>query len=233
MFKLFVYILSVVLLSACGVDTSSSQTDATTSVVTEPVETDTTQDNPNYRLDVIDLNPIVDGSDNNTSDNNVTGDSTGDQIDNPVDSGPNEDQENSIFDTSGAEKDQFGCLTGDANDGYTNNSIKDSSNDYLGTNDEEEGIGVTSRYSYNADSTRTEVTLFYHDLYISRFMSAKSVVQDHYTVSIDNAWSENEKTIFYIRTPKDKNDLYGCYRYDVSSMDTDSVTITKVYRVQE
>ena len=215
---------------SCGVDTSSS---SQTAKVEDTTGTDTGTDTLTPPP-LVELNPIEDANSTVPDDGTIDPDNgttdPGDVV-NPGDGG---DQTSSTFDVENAIVDSFACFLGDSNQGYTNNVIKDDSNDYLGASDEEDGLGINSRYPFNSDITKTEVALFYYDLEVVRSMDVVSIVEDDYTVSIDTAWADNTNSRLYVRTPKGGNDLFGCYRYDVSSIDIDqTVTVTKVYRIDK
>lgn len=224
MLKLLTVLLLVLFFNACGVDTSSSKVDSTSSDTTEPVDTDAINDNPNYGLDVIDPNPIVgDGTDSNTSDNNTT--------DEPVVI-PNDDQNNSDFDTNNAILDQFACVIGSANLGFANNTITDDSFDYLSAVDPEDGVEVYSKVTNYNDVSKTEVTLYYHDLKPIRTMETLSAHENKYRATFDLAWATNDKTFVYVKTPKDSSGHYGCFRYDLKNINKDSKLLaTKVYSI--
>lgn len=231
MFKLSVFLFVIIFFNACGVDTASSET---VIPVEEPIVEEPVIDKTPSDFALIDLNPVNDVNDTIPDDNGTVPPDDNSTIPPDDNSTVVPGDINSSFDTVDAIEDQLGCIIGDINDGYTNNSIKDNSNDYTGQSDEEDGIGITSLYSYNSDITRTEVTVFYYDLKPVRSMDIVSILKDDYIVSIDNAWARNDQTVMYVRTPKDYNDLYGCYRYDLSSINNnDNYTITKVYRVNE
>ena len=228
MFKLSVFLLVIIFFNACGVDTASSET---VIPVEEPIIEEPVIDKTPSDFALIDLNPVNDVNDT-VLDNNIT--DPDDNITNPDDNITIPSDINSSFDTVNAVEDRLACIIGDINDGYTNNTITDNSNDYTGASDEEDGVGLTSQYSYNADITKTEVTLFYYDLKPARSMDVASIFEGSYIVSIDKAWANNDETVIYVKTPKDYNDLYGCYRYELSSIDNKSqYEITKVYRVNE
>lgn len=199
-------------LTACGVETSSSNLDikrSSSNSDTGNTDSDNT-DSDNTDSDNTD-------SDNTDSDNTDTGDT--DKV------------TDSIFDTGGAIEDKFACMLGDPNDGYTRNSISDTSPDPVGAFDEEYGVGVNSRFPNHVDITRTNVTVFYYDLKPTRSMDVVGIYEDDFRISIDTGWANNDETTLYAMTPKDANNLYGCYRYDLSSIDINStVTGTKVYR---
>ena len=224
MFKLFIFIFITIFVSACGVDTASSQTEVPVVVIEDP----TVEDEISSGYDLIDLNPISsvidtpdDGNKTDPDDDNST-----DTVDN------NSSDVVSEFDMSGAIEDKFACILGENNDGYTNNAISDSSYDYAGESDEEDGVTINSGISYNDDPALSTVTLFYYDLKPVRAMDMVSVFEDGYTMYIDQAWALNDETVVYVRTPKNEDGLYGCYRYDTSGIDTGIVLArTKVYRV--
>ena len=223
MFKLSVFLFMIILFNACGVDTASSQT---VIPVEEPVIEEPVIDKTPSDFALIDLNPVDDNG-TDIPDNNGTDipDNNGTDIPSGVDSD---------FDTAGAIEDKYACIIGDTNNGYTNNTLIDDSNDYIGASDEEDGLGITSRYAYNDDVKKIEVILYYYDLKPTRSMDVKAIFEDNYILSVDTGWAYNEETILYVRTPKDDNDLYGCYRYDVKSIDNNGdYTVTKVYRVNE
>ena len=232
MFKLSVFLLMIIFFNACGVDTASSET---VIPVEEPIIEEPGIDKMPSDLALIDLNPVDDANDTIPPDDNGTIPPDDNGTIPPDDNGtiiPGDI--NSSFDTVDAVEDQFACIIGDINDGYTNNTLTDNSNDYTGASDEEDGVGITSQYSYNADITKSEVTLFYYDLKPVRSRDVVSIFEDNYIVSIDNAWADNDEPVIYVKTPKDYNDLYGCYRYELSSLDNDGqYDITKVYRVNE
>lgn len=227
--KVLVISFIVVFMSACnnelGVETSSSAIKASSATDNDDDNSDDNSDSGIIISGGSLINPgFIDGAEDPDGGDNPDG---GDDGQDDTDT-----QKNSIFDTIGAIEDEFACLLGDVNDGFTNNIIKDNSNDYLGEIDEEDGLGITSRYPFNSDIAKTEVALFYYDLKPSRSMDVKSFVEDKFTVSIDTAWADNEQKVMYVRTPKEGiNDLYSCYRYDAQTIDRDGkVTITKVYR---
>jgi hypothetical protein len=203
--KLLVLIFLTVLLCSCGVDTSSNSASTTD-----------TGSGVDIGLDLIDPNPIY--PDTNTTDNNSTTD------DNNTTPGTVTD---SIFDTNGAILDAFACMVGT----YTPNVIADTSFDPIGVVDEEYGVAINSKYPYNNDIAKTEVKLYYSTLKPQRTMKMINIYEDNFRVSVDTAWSTNDDTVIYVKTPLDSNDLYGCYRYELNGIDANStVTGTKVYR---
>lgn len=213
MLKNVLILFAVLLFSACGVETSSSDLVKTT------VNSDTDSNDSSNSDDSTDTNGSTDSND--STDTNTSTD--------PADGNVTI---KSIFDTTDAVEDKFACILGDSNDGYTNNALSDDSFDHVDTWDEEDGVGVSSRFpNSSVPIEETLVTVFYYDLKPARWLANVNIYEDDFRVSVDRAWANNDETIMYARTPKDKNDLFGCYRYDLSSIDINSTVIsTKVYR---
>lgn len=217
----------IVFLNGCGVDTSSSPSDSgsvntTTDVVNSGVQDDLTG------LDLINSNPIIDPTTSNPIDTNTTDGNTTTDTDTPV---VIADQNNSIFDVTGAVLDSRGCMIGDSNDGFTSLAISDSSADDTSGEDISYGVLISSKYPFDRVSPeRTEVALFYYTLKPQRDMTMINIYEDRYKLSVDTAWGKNDETVMYVMTPKDINDLYGCYRYEFSGIADGSFTRTKVYR---
>ena len=231
MLKFLASVFILLSFTSCGVDTSSS---TQTAKVEESTGTDTGTD-ALMPPPLVELNPIADANSTVPDDGTIDpGDGTTDPGDGTTDPGDGGNQASSDYDVEGAILDPFGCYLGDVNNGYTNNVLKDNSNDYLGAMDLEDGLGITSRYAYSEDVSKSEVILYYYDLLPVRTLKVMSVLGYKNTLSIDTAWADNDKKVIYVRTPKDENDFYGCYRYDLSLVDVDDgVTITKVYRLKE
>lgn len=208
---------------SCGVDTSSSSQ-------TAKVEESTGSDNGTSTLTpppLVELNPI--------SDANSTVPNDGTNPDDGTVTPPTNDanQTDSDFDIAGAIEDEYACSIGDVNGGFTNNVLKDNSNDYLGGFDLEDGLGITSRFAYSEDTAESEVVLYYYDLKPVRTFKVITVLGYKHTLSIDTAWASNNEKVIYVKTPKNSDGLFGCFRYDLSSIDVDSdVPITKVYRLK-
>lgn len=201
----------IIFLSACGVDTSSSAHQDST------VQTGTNQP----PLGLIDPNPVSDANSSTPGGGSGGGSSGGD----------GGDQGNSIFDVTGAVYDKYACLKGDVNDGYTNNTIADTSIDDRGVEDVEDGLLINSKYPlYQSDAESTKVTLFYYDLTVARDMSMVNIYEDFYKLSVDRGWGYNGKSTMYVMTPKDQNGLYSCYRYNVDDIVNGAYIKTKVYR---
>lgn len=242
MLKLLSLSFLIIFFSSCGVDTASSvpnvpqEPDEETvpkPIIIDPIIGDTIDGLSD--LDLINKNPIGNDFDNpdlldpNEIDDNITT-PPDDNTTVPNDDVPN-DGSVSDFDTQGAIEDPFACMIGDSNAGYTNNSVSDTSIDNRGVMDEEDGIGINSGVPYNDDISQTKVIVFYYDLKPARTMDVISTYGLNYRFDVDTGWASNDETLIYVQTPKDQNDLYGCYRYELSSIDVNSaLTSVKVYR---
>ena len=244
MLRLFVFAFLTVWLCSCGVETSSSatKTDSGDSPIGDlPVES---EDDGLENLNLIDPNPLgaVD-NDTNLGDldlidlNPITTDPDPDPDPDP-DLDPSQDPSQdpgysdsqivgNIFDTKGAILDELACLIGE----YTNNIISDTSIDPVGAMDQEDGIGINSQFTYNDVLAKTEVKLYYSDLKPQRTLDSVNIYEDDYRITVDTGWATNDDTVIYVKTPLNKDDLYGCYRFELEGIDKDSkIVATKVYR---
>ena len=206
MLKFVMACFIILFFNACGMETSSSDL--------------------NIKKIISDTDTGDTGSDDNTTiDDNTTTIDDNTSIEEPTDV-----ETNSIFDTDGAIEDIYACIVG-TSDGYTKHIVSDTSPDPVGIFDEEYGVGVNSRYPNDPDIRKTNVTVFYYDLLPVRSMEVISIYEDDFRVTVDTAWAVNDEPKVYAMTPVDSNGLFGCYRYDLSSIDTNSTVIgTKVYR---
>jgi hypothetical protein len=215
-FNLLISLLIIVFLNSCGVDTSSSPVEKTSSDTSKDSNTDNSS---GIGLDLIDPNPVT--SDGNT-DNTDNTDNTGTTV---------ADQSNSVFDVNGAVLDTYACLIGDSNKGYTNNIISDTSSDDRSEDDLEYGVLINSKLPLDRASPNSMiVTLFYHDLKPQLQEEWKNIIETDYRLSVDTAWGSNDETTMYVMTPKNSDGYFGCYRYDFSSLSNGTYTKTKVYR---
>jgi hypothetical protein len=219
--KLIVFVFVAFVLVGCGVDTSSNPQGAGT------IPVDVGNEQPDVGVDYIYRNPVVidQSTDGNTTnpDNNTT---PGVDPDAPV-----ADQNNSIFDVSGAVEDKFACMIGNPNAGYTNNSISDTSSDDRSGEDLEDGVLINSKFPLDrTDPSATLVSVFYYDLKPQRDAVFKNIYENRYRLSVDTAWGRNNETVMYVMTPQNIDGYFGCYRYDFSSLTDGTFSSTKVYR---
>jgi len=202
--KVFVLFLSIFLLLGCGVDTSSSSASLQNSTGSTTTDGTTTDAN----------NGTTDTNDSTTGTNDNGGTTV--IVDESTDAG---------YSKVDAEKDVNACLIND-----TFQIISDSSFDPNAIADAANGLELASQYPYSIDLEATKVVLFYPSIGTALFNKTVHIYEENYRLSFDKAWSTSKLPIVYIRTPKDVNGVYSCYRYDLASINGNSITKTKVYR---
>lgn len=135
----------------------------------------------------------------------------------------------SIFSKTSATHDSQACL---ATNGYQyishNRFTPERVDDY------ENSVSIYSGYSLDSDNgvddlASTEVQLYYTSLTVDKANSSTIVFEDNYTFSFNQAWIENPEHTIYIRTPKDSQNLYGCYKAELNSKLSSEIVLTKVY----
>jgi hypothetical protein len=196
----------------CGVSTSSSPDIISDSSVPD--------DNGS------DINTTIDDT-NTTGDSNITDDTgDGDNTIPPTNNLLDNNGINSDFDTTSAVLDSSACeLSSDYEIAF-----KDSSFDPLATENISNGLELGSMLNYDAVVEQTEVAIFAPKLTKSLVGKRINIYGSGYWLGFDEAWVGNAKKTVYVRTPKDTNGYYGCYRYVLNSSDASLVTSTKVYR---
>jgi cytoskeletal protein RodZ len=130
----------------------------------------------------------------------------------------------SIFDTIDAIYDANACTTS----GFL--AIKDSSFDPEGYEDTENGMIIGSSYPMGVDLEQSEVNMYHPGLHQTKVGGWTNVQEKNYYFSFDYAWIENDKKTVYVRTPKNSDGKFGCYRYELTSTDSTNIVATKVYR---
>jgi len=199
--KVFVLFLSAYLLLGCGVDTSSSSSSLQQSDGSTNTDGTTTD------------------TGTTTDENDTTGTNDGGTtviVDESTSAG---------FSQADAELDVNACIING-----TFQAISDSSFDPNSIADSANGLEIASQYPYSTDLEATKVALFYPTLKSLPLDQVIHIYEDNYRLSFDKAWSSNDIPKVYIRTPKDSNGAYSCYRYDLDSINGDTITKTKVYR---
>ena len=162
--------------------------------------------------------------DNNDTDDNTSSGSDINGTTNPPDITPT--GSNSGFDTQDALFDKNACSL---DTGY--HAIADSSFDPVSTADIENGVEINSAYPYTADLEATKVALFYPTFtksLIGQFVNVYAT--EYYRFAFDKAWLENGDNTIYVRPPKGKALYFGCYRFELNSLDAGTITSTKVFR---
>jgi len=191
------------MLNACGVSTDSSSSQVLSSTGT--VDKNTTDTNSTTDTNTTDSNSSS-GGDTNTGSTGIT--STG-----------------SGFVVDGAEYDANSCII---NTTYT--VLSDTSLDPVSAFDVVNGVEISSKYPYSPNVDETKVAIFYPTLGQLLVNNAINVYFEDYRLGFDKAWSSASNKIVYVRQPVAGTKLYECYRYDLSSLETQSISGVKVYR---
>ena len=132
----------------------------------------------------------------------------------------------SIFDTTDAELDAKACGVFDDYKALTDSSLTPE-----GQEDGVNAIAIFSSYRFTFNPADSEVTLYYPPLQqIKHGKPYVSVYATYYTISFDKAWISNANNTVYVKTPKNDNGKYGCYRYILNDANTSNIVATKVYR---
>ena len=142
---------------------------------------------------------------------------------------PDNNETESDYDMEGAILDDKAC---GSFEGYT--AMKDNSFDPEGFYDSENGITIGSSYPLSFNPSESEVVLFRPDLLETKIGTFTVIYGENYYVSFDQAWVTNVNNIIYVKTPQnaDTNDKYGCYRYELDSINNKDINETKVYRLK-
>ena len=132
----------------------------------------------------------------------------------------------SIFDTTDAELDAKACGVFDDYKALTDSSLTPE-----GQEDGANAIAIFSSYSFTFNPEDSKVTLYYPTLQQTKQGKPYvSVYATYYTISFDKAWASNANNTVYVKTPKNNNGKFGCYRYILNDANTSNIVATKVYR---
>lgn len=223
MFKLIsILVFLTILLSSCGVNTSSSSTG---SIVNEDQETV-------IESDLINPNPIIDTDTNSTDDTNTSTD--------VVDTGTDTLKEDSQFDTNDAIYDANACKA----DLYF--TARDAS--YNGDDSAENGAsffsvvgqGLELRSEYldgdSSNNSKTIVTLFYKSFPDQKHFNIQGYTsylrEGEFILSYDIAWSDFSITgidrTLYVQSNKSTKPT--CYRLVLNTALGSEIDVKKVYR---
>ena len=131
----------------------------------------------------------------------------------------------SQFSTTDAIYDENACKI---NNIYTL-SLDNSSFSPSASNDLTNGISVKSNYPYDANVYKTQVKIFYSPLEETKTSATLLKLENNYYFSFNSAWILNANNRVYVKTPKDDNGLYSCYRYNLNSTNVSDITEEKVF----
>ena len=161
------------------------------------------------------------GDDDNTTNGDDDNTTNGDD-DTLPDTG---DGTSDIFVTDGAVYDSKACVIDDEYELFLDSSLDPGS-----TSKDSEGLEVGSFLDFDVDVAKTQIGLYYPDFVLTLEGKKANVFEDDYWFGFDNIWVFNGANTIYIRIPKNSNGLFTCYRYKLSSVNTDDLTRVKVYR---
>ena len=133
--------------------------------------------------------------------------------------------DNSIFDTTDAVYDSQACKIS-----AVYHILKDNSFDPEGREDTVSKLIIKSLYSIQSDPNKSEVYLYHPDLTQAAKNTYSVIYEDDYKISFDQAWVDNANNIVYIRTPKNSDDKYQCFKYILNDTDASKINGIKVYR---
>ncbi len=150
----------------------------------------------------------------------------------------NESLTQTIFNTTNAEYDLNGCTSSLNNyheiTSYSVPSFSEETTNY--NKDSGNGIGIKSLYPANTILSESTVTLYYPSISSNPSNDSADdiiVFTDNYNILYDPAWANSTKQTIYVKTPKDSQGLYGCYRYELNSIHANDITPTKVFSYTE
>ena len=135
----------------------------------------------------------------------------------------------SIFNTTDATLDKQACR---ATNGY--NVLKHSNFTIEKARDATNGIDLMSEYGRGNSLEDSQVQIFYPNLEIAKEDDSVVVFQDNYYFAFDKAWKNNTNKTIYIMTPKEQDDTYSCYKFELNfSVAPNNIQGTKVFRYQD
>ncbi|MDO8454319.1 MAG: hypothetical protein Q7S59_07095, partial [Sulfurimonas sp.] len=129
------------------------------------------------------------------------------------------------FNTTDAIYDGEACL-----DNSTNNVIDNTSFIPDSTADTTNGVYIKSNIGFNTQIEKTVVQLFYPNLSVGKTGVKTMFIGNKYYLEFDNAWVSNSDNKVYIQTPSSDSNLSECYKLNLSSINANVLTTTKVFR---
>jgi len=135
-----------------------------------------------------------------------------------------------LFNTTNAELDDNACVSQ-----YDYHQLKSNAFVPEIVEDSKNGIGIKSSYGMGENLEDSEVILFYPSLSQKLSNDVTVVFQEsgEYYFTFDKSWADNAEKTVYIRTPKDTQGLYSCYRYLLSSVHSSEIEAVKVFSYSE
>jgi len=141
-----------------------------------------------------------------------------------------EDLTQTIFNTTDAILDNQACVESPIYNILENTPFYPDS-----TDDATNGISVRLKVENGTTLENNTIKIFYPDLESIKTDDRITVFQenDEYYFVFDRAWVNNENNIVYVKSPKDENNLYSCYRYKLNSLTGTSIQSSKVFSYSE
>ena len=90
-------------------------------------------------------------------------------------------------------------------------------------------LSIKSNYPYNATVEKTKVTLFYPELTEVEEEGTLVIIRANYYFNVNKAWVNNSNNRVYVKTAREPNGLYSCYRFDINSEKATEIKDVKVY----
>lgn len=220
--KIVLASLVLVFFGACGVDTSSSpSSDTNSDVQTVPTQVDSGLG----ALDVINPNPVVSDTNTTATDSNGTSSNTVDPI-------SQQDILNSVFDTTGAIKDEQACI---ASNGY--GALHDISTDSSVATDLDNGLEFSSLIPFGTNGEFAEGyegTLYRTALKEIKSSSYTFILKENtYSITFDNSWVVNANNVVYVKMARViavDGSKPSCFRLKLDSLNSNEISEVKVFR---
>ena len=132
------------------------------------------------------------------------------------------------FNTTNAIHDPQACMETNGYMKLSNSSISESLSE-----DADNQISVKSNYPSTDSLDMSEVIIFYPPLENEKTGSVALLFGDAHYFVYDEAWTQNSNRTVYIQTPKDDGGLHACFRYELDTILTSDVQVTKVFSYLE
>ncbi len=133
--------------------------------------------------------------------------------------------EQTDFNTTDAIYDPEACLDGSAYSVIENIIFSPEA-----TADTINGVYIKSSIGFSVNTEKTKVKLFYPDLTLEKTGKRTTFASNKYYLEFDQAWVSNTNNKVYIQTPIENSKLYQCFKLELSSIISNELKTTKVFR---
>ena len=131
----------------------------------------------------------------------------------------------SSFDKSEAVLDEQACSISNDYNWLSHTSFSPNKSE-----DTENGLSLKSEYGFGESIQDNEIIIYYPNLTEPKTDENTIVFGDEYYFVFDKAWVQNSKKTLYVKTPKDENGIYSCYRFELNSASATNISRRKVFR---